>query len=60
MESPGTDLTFNGIHLEASGYEVYIEKVFQQLFNTAPPKLDESVRQAVTEKNKQFFRRFRP
>ena len=35
-------------------------KSFQQLFNKAPPKLDESVRQAVTEKNKQFFRRFRP
>ncbi len=60
MESPGTDLTFNGIHLEASGYEVFAEKVFQQLFKKAPPKLDESVRQAVTEKNKQFFRRFRP
>ena len=28
MESPGTDLTFNGIHLEASGYEVFAEKVF--------------------------------
>ena len=58
MESPGTDLTFNGIHLEASGYEVFAEKVFQQLFKKAPPNWMNLYDRR--EKNKQFFRRFRP
>ncbi len=60
LGSPGTDLTFNGIHLEGPGYGLLAEEVFEQLFKKAPPKLDDSVRQAVIEKNKQFFRRFRP
>jgi hypothetical protein len=60
MASPGTDLTMNGCHLNEKGYQLFASTVFKQLFGKDAPKLDEKVRTAVMEKNKQHFFRYRP
>lgn len=58
--SPGTDLTFNGIHMEEKGYELFAGEVFEQLFSKKPTQVDDALREAVVEKNRQYFRRYRP
>ena len=60
MASPGTDLTMNGAHLNEKGYQLFAATVFKQLFGEDAPKLDEKVRAAVQEKNRQHFFRYRP
>jgi putative heme-binding domain-containing protein len=60
MESPGSDLTFNGVHLEAEGYEVFGRTLIEQVFGGAVPAVNETLRAAVVEKNRQYFRRYRP
>ncbi len=60
MASPGTDLTMNGAHLNEKGYQVFASTVYKQLFGKEAPKLDEKVRAAVVEKNRQHFFRYRP
>lgn len=60
MESPGDDLTVNGIHLQEEGYKLLGETLFSQIFGKKAPELNEALRQEVLEKNKQFFRRYRP
>ena len=60
MASGGTDLTINGCHLNEAGYKVFAETLFAQTFGGKAPAANESVRAAVIEKNKQFFRRYRP
>ena len=60
MASPGNDLTMNGCHLNEKGYQLFASTVFKQLFGKDAPKLDEKVRAAVVEKNKQHFFRYRP
>ena len=60
MASGGTDLTINGCHLNEAGYKVFAETLFAQTFGGKAPTVNEPVRAAVIEKNKQFFRRYRP
>ena len=60
MSSPGSDLTMNGAHLNEKGYQLFAATVFEQLFGEDAPKLDEKVREAVVEKNRQHFFRYRP
>ena len=60
MASPGNDLTMNGAHLNEKGYQLFAATVFKQLFDKNAPKLDEKVRDAVMEKNRQHFFRYRP
>jgi plastocyanin len=61
MASGGTDLTINGCHLNEAGYKVFAEALFTKTFGGRKgPAVDEAVRAAVIEKNKQFFRRYRP
>ena len=61
MASGGTDLTINGCHLNEAGYKVFAEALFAKTFvGRKGPAVDEAVRAAVIEKNKQFFRRYRP
>ena len=61
MASGGTDLTINGCHLNEAGYKVFAEALFAKTFGGRKgPAVDEAVRAAVIEKNKQFFRRYRP
>ncbi|MDP7293108.1 MAG: GDSL-type esterase/lipase family protein [Verrucomicrobiota bacterium] len=60
MAAPEHDLTFNGCHLNDDGYRLFADTVFKAVFGIEPPVVDEEIRAAVLEKNKQFFRRFRP
>ncbi|MED5382113.1 MAG: PVC-type heme-binding CxxCH protein, partial [Verrucomicrobiota bacterium] len=60
MAAPGHDLTFNGCHLNDDGYRLFADTVFRAAFAAEPPIINEEIREAVLEKNKQFFRRFRP
>jgi len=60
MAAPGHDLTFNGCHLNDNGYRLFADTVFRAALGTEPPVVDEEIRAAVLEKNKQFFHRFRP
>ena len=60
MESPGTDLTFNGIHMDAEGYRILARKLFEQTFVRKPPAFSEAMRREIVEKDRQYFRRYRP
>lgn len=60
MNSPGSDLTINGVHLNDEGYQLLSRLVYQSLFAEQPPQVNEAIRQVVIDKNKQFFRRYRP
>lgn len=60
MQSPGTDLTINGIHLTRQGDRLFASELFRQVFGEEPPEMDEQLRQAIVDRNRQYFRRFRP
>lgn len=53
-------LTFNGIHLNQDGYALIGKTLYEGLFDETPPSVDERVRNAVVEKNRQYFSRYRP
>ncbi|MAI72359.1 MAG: hypothetical protein CMM01_15805 [Rhodopirellula sp.] len=60
MDSPGTDLTINGAHLNDAGYRRFSRLVYRGLFQQEPPLVPEGLRKVVIDKNRQFFRRYRP
>ncbi len=60
MDDPDSDLTINGVHLNAAGYKALAAIVFAQLFASEAAEPAERIRQVVLDKNRQFFRRFRP
>ena len=56
-----TQLTINGVHLTGEGYRMLGDVLFRQLFEASPPVGDGSnVYDVVVDKNRQYFRRFRP
>ncbi|MDF1752628.1 MAG: GDSL-type esterase/lipase family protein [Verrucomicrobiales bacterium] len=60
MDDPDTDLTINGVHMNERGYEIFSEKLFSETFGKSAPKVDEEIRAVLVDKNKQYFRRYRP
>ncbi len=60
MKSPGSDLTFNGIHMEVEGYELMAKEIFSQVFRRKAPEVKESLRAEIVEKDRQYFYRYRP
>ena len=60
MKSPGSDLTINGSHLNDAGYQLFSKLVYRGLFQQDAPSVSEELRQVVKDKNRQFFRRYRP
>lgn len=60
FSSQGTDMTFNGVHMEEEGYALFSKAVFKTIFGKPAPEASEGLLDAVAEKNRQFFRRFRP
>ncbi|RMF42792.1 MAG: hypothetical protein D6753_06665 [Planctomycetota bacterium] len=60
MADSTTQLTINGVHLNEEGYRLFGAELFRQLFGLTPPPVDEQLRQLVIDKNRQFFRRYRP
>jgi len=61
MISTGSDLTLNGCHLTSEGYQLFADVTIPQLFGKEHlPEWNEQLKEAVSEKNKQFFHRYRP
>jgi len=60
MQSPSSDLTINGIHLNETGDRVFSESLFRGTFGIQTPAINASLTDAIANKNRQFFRRFRP
>jgi plastocyanin len=52
--------TTNGVHLNTQGYRLFSERLYNQLTQETPPKLNEAVRAAVVEKEDKFFQHYRP
>jgi hypothetical protein len=52
--------TTNGVHLNREGYAAFAERLYNQLTQETPPKLNEAVRAAVVEKEDKFFQHYRP
>ncbi|MBE2283169.1 MAG: hypothetical protein IAE77_06890 [Prosthecobacter sp.] len=50
----------NGVHLNQEGYRAFSERLYNQLTQETPPKLNEAVRAAVVEKEDKFFQHYRP
>ncbi len=60
MRSPGAKLTFNGVHLTPEGDRFFSSVLFEKVFGEAPPEVNAELRAAIVDKNRQYFRRFRP
>ncbi len=66
MLNPDTDLTINGCHLNDRGYQLLADTLIRSLFDGQSPdqqlvtKHQERLRREVLDKNRQFFRRYRP
>ncbi len=60
MANPNSDLTTNGIHLNASGDLLFSQILFREAFGQTPPPVTTDMLDAIVDKNRQFFRRFRP
>ena len=60
LDDPKSDLTLNGVHLLAKGYQVFSDELFQKTFEASPPDQNEELRQVLVDKNRQYFRRYRP
>jgi len=52
--------TTNGVHRNTQGYAAFAERLYNQLTQETPPKLNEAVRAAVVEKEGKFFQHYRP
>lgn len=52
--------SINGVHLNQEGYRVFSERLYNQLTQETPPRLNEAVRAAVVEKEDKFFQHYRP
>ncbi|MCA8995853.1 MAG: hypothetical protein KDA80_02680, partial [Planctomycetaceae bacterium] len=53
-------LTKNGVHLNDRGYETFARAVYRQTFGEDASAVNEQLREAIVDKNRQFFRRYRP
>ena len=60
FQSMGEDLTINGIHLNEQGDKLVSSEIFRQLFGQEPQPINDDLRAVIVDKNRQFFRRFRP
>ena len=53
-------ITLNGVHLNEDGYEVFSRALFQGTFDEDASDVNEQIRELVVDKNRQYFRRYRP
>ena len=60
LADPDSILTINGAHLTEEGYRVFAEQVFRETFEESPPPVNEELRAVAVDKNRQYFRRYRP
>jgi putative heme-binding domain-containing protein len=52
--------TINGVHLNEAGYATFADHLFRGTFASTPPRINDRIRRVVVDKNRQFFRRYRP
>jgi azurin/glucose/arabinose dehydrogenase len=60
LADPATQLTTNGIHLGDAGYAQLARAIYEAVFVSPAPKISGDLVAAVADKNRQFFRRYRP
>ena len=60
MQPTQTDLTLNGVHLQQTGYEVFARSLYRHTFSEDASAVNEDLRANVIDKNRQYFRRYRP
>lgn len=60
MQSPGNAMTINGVHLTKNGDRLFSELLFKATFEVEVPQISDSLVATIVDKNRQFFRRFRP
>jgi plastocyanin len=60
MVDPANDLTINGAHLNAEGYALVSDLLFRTIFGGSPLPVNEELRKVIVDKNRQYFRRYRP
>ena len=60
MKAIDDDLTINGVHLNDKGYQLFSRHLLERVFDAPPKKLSEPMRQVILDKNRHFFRRYRP
>jgi putative heme-binding domain-containing protein len=60
MGDPLSNLTLNGCHLNEQGHAIFAKSLYEGVFLETAPTVNERVRQVVTDKNQQYFRRYRP
>lgn len=54
------EMTINGAHLTESGYEKVDGLIFHELFGKSATAVRPELRSVVVDKNRQYFRRYRP
>ncbi len=60
LANPASDLTFNGVHLEDAGYAVLAKALYEATFVAPAPNVAPALVATIADKNRQFFRRYRP
>ncbi len=60
LADPATQLTTNGIHLGDAGYAHLARALYEAVFVSPAPRVAPELLAAVADKNRQFFRRYRP
>lgn len=60
VSDAGSDLTFNGVHLLETGYELFARTLYRETFADDASAINEELRASVIDKNRQYFRRYRP
>ena len=48
------------MHLEDAGYAIFARRLFEATFVAPAPKANAELRAAIVDKDRQFFRRYRP
>ncbi|MCA9137094.1 MAG: SGNH/GDSL hydrolase family protein, partial [Planctomycetales bacterium] len=60
FKSLGSDYTINGIHLNQDGDRFFSKTLFETVFRVQAPEVLPELAELIADKNRQFFRRFRP
>jgi putative heme-binding domain-containing protein len=58
--STADDITSNGVHLNERGYKILGQSLLRGVFNKPPVAINEALRETIIDKNRQYFRRYRP
>ncbi len=59
-EGAKDDWTINGVHLTEAGYARVDAELYRGVFARSAPAVEEAVRDVLIDKNRQYFRRYRP